>query len=101
GETPSRPGALDRYDAAVRESYIWKDLREVRNMRQAFGRGFWLGTALAGAMTASRGNFPPGTFRTERDAEQEVIVTDRARSYPKPDGKLTFDKLSSVFLSGN
>ena len=70
-------------------------------MRQAFGRGFWLGGALAGAMTASRGKFPPGDARTEPDADQELIRTNRARRYPAPDGKLTFDKLSSVFLSGN
>jgi electron-transferring-flavoprotein dehydrogenase len=101
GETPSRPGALGSYDDAIRQSFVWKDLYRVRNMRQAFGRGFWLGSALAGAMTASRGAFPPGPFRTERDAEQGLVMTDRAQSYPKPDGKLTFDKLSSVFLSGN
>jgi electron-transferring-flavoprotein dehydrogenase len=70
-------------------------------MRQAFGRGFWLGGAMAGAMTASRGKFPPGDSGTEPDADQALIRTDRARSYPAPDGKLTFDKLSSVFLSGN
>src|SRR5207249_4322896 len=101
GETPSRPGALERYDAAVRDSFIWKDLSEVRNMRQAFGRGFWLGSALAGAMTVTRGAFPPKPIRTEPDAEAELIVTDRAKRYPQPDGKLTFDKLSSVYLSGN
>ena len=70
-------------------------------MRQAFGRGFWLGGALAGAMTATKGHFPPGNARTERDTEQELIHTDRAQRYPAPDGKLTFDKLSSVFASGN
>ena len=52
-------------------------------------------------MTVTKGRFPPGPFRTEPDAEQEIIATDRAASYPAPDGKLTFDKLSSVFLSGN
>jgi electron-transferring-flavoprotein dehydrogenase len=101
GETPGRRGALARYDESLRESFVWRDLRQVRNMRQAFGRGFWLGGALAGAMTASRGAFPPGNARTERDADQELIRTDRAASYPSADGKLTFDKLSSVFLSGN
>jgi electron-transferring-flavoprotein dehydrogenase len=101
GESVGRPGALSSYDEAVRQSFVWRDLEEVRNMRQAFGHGFWLGGALAGAMTASRGKFPPGDARTEPDAEQELIRTDRARSYPAPDGKLTFDKLSSVFLSGN
>jgi electron-transferring-flavoprotein dehydrogenase len=101
-----RPGsspatALGTYDDALRESFIWEDLQEVRNMRQAFGRGFWLGGALAGAMTATKGRFPPGDAATDRDAEQDIIFTGRARSYPAPDGKLTFDKLSSVFASGN
>jgi electron-transferring-flavoprotein dehydrogenase len=101
GEAPGRRGALAPYDEAIRQSFIWSDLRRVRNMRQAFGRGFVVGGMLAGAMTMSRGAFPPVTFRTEPDAEQELIRTDRAARYPNPDGQLTFDKLSSVFLSGN
>jgi electron-transferring-flavoprotein dehydrogenase len=101
GQTPWTPGALAAYDDALRQSFIWKDLQEVRNMRQAFGRGFWMGGMLAGAMTATTGHFPPGNTRTERDSEQELIRTDRANTYPAPDGKLTFDKLSSVFASGN
>jgi electron-transferring-flavoprotein dehydrogenase len=101
GQTPWTPGALAGYDDALRQSFIWKDLQEVRNMRQAFGRGFWMGGALAGMMTATKGRFPGGESRTERDIEHELIRTDRARSYPASDGKLTFDKLSSVFASGN
>ena len=69
-------------------------------MRPAFGHGFWLGGALAGAMTATQGALPAAATRsTEPDAEQELIRTDRAARYPAPDGKLTFDKLSSVFAS--
>ena len=101
GEAVGRRGALASYDEAIKQSFVWRDLAQVRNMRQAFGRGFWLGGALAGAMTASRGKFPPGDARTEPDADQELIRTNRARDYPAADGKLTFDKLSSVFLSGN
>ncbi|MDQ2983175.1 MAG: electron transfer flavoprotein-ubiquinone oxidoreductase [Actinomycetota bacterium] len=101
GEAPGRREALAPYDEAVRQSFVWEELKRVRNMRQAFGRGFWLGGALAGAMTASRGAFPPTDLRTEPDSEHDLFVTDRAKSYPPPDGKLTFDKLSSVFLSGN
>src|SRR6476646_9614163 len=56
---------------------------------------------MAGAMTATRGAFPPGDSSTEPDADHDVIRTDRAKSYPAADGKLTFDKLSSVFASGN
>jgi electron-transferring-flavoprotein dehydrogenase len=101
GESPGRRGSLAAYDEAVKQSFVWSELEQVRNMRQAFGRGFWLGGALAGAMTASRGRFPPGDARTEPDAEHELLRTDRAKDYPAPDGRLTFDKLSSVFLSGN
>jgi electron-transferring-flavoprotein dehydrogenase len=101
GESPGRRGALAGYDEALEESFVWRDLRQVRNMRPAFGRGFWLGGAMAGAMTVSRGAFPHGDAELEPDAEQELIRTDRAKRYPAPDGKLTFDKLSSVFLSGN
>ncbi len=101
GESPGRPGALAGYDDSIRESFVWNDLRKVRNMRPAFARGFWLGGALAGAMTASLGKFPPRDMGLERDAEQDLITTGRARSYPAPDGALTFDKLSSVFASGN
>ncbi len=101
GQTPSTPGALASYDESLRQSFVWQDLQEVRNMRQAFGRGFWVGGALAGMMTASKGRFPPADLETDRDADQDLITTDRARSYPAPDGKLTFDKLSSVYASGN
>ena len=36
-----RRGALDGYDESIRESFVWKDLWRVRNMRPAFGKGFW------------------------------------------------------------
>ena len=101
GETPTRTGALGGYDRALRESFIWSDLRRVRNMRPAFGRGFVAGVGLSGAATASFGRFPPGDSKLEPDADAELFRTDRAASYPTPDGKLTFDKLSSVYLSGN
>ena len=97
----SARSSLASYDDALRASWLWSDLREVRNMRQAFGRGFYVGGAMASAMTATKGKFPPGTLATERDAEQSLFTTGRASSYPAPDGKLTFDKLSSVFASGN
>jgi electron-transferring-flavoprotein dehydrogenase len=101
GEAVGRRGALDSYDRSIRDSFVWKDLQRVRNMRPAFGRGFWLGGALAGAMTATLGRFPPRDYPLERDSEHDLITTARAARYPAPDGKLTFDKLSSVFASGN
>src|SRR3954449_4304785 len=101
GQTPATPGALAGYDETLRESFVWKDLQEVRNMRPAFGRGLILGGALAGAMTATKGRFPRRDLGLERDADLDLVQTDRAKSSPAPDGKLTFDKLSSVFASGN
>jgi electron-transferring-flavoprotein dehydrogenase len=99
GATPAT--ALASYDAAVRDSFIWSDLEEVRDMRQVFSRGFFVGGALASAMTASKGKITIGKLQAEHDAEQPLLRTDRASRYPVPDGKLTFDKLSSVFASGN
>jgi electron-transferring-flavoprotein dehydrogenase len=99
GATPAT--ALSAYDDAIRKSFIHSDLHEVRDMRQVFGRGFFVGGALASAMTVSKGRLDLGKMRAEPDAEQPLLRTSRAQQYPTPDGKLTFDKLSSVFLSGN
>jgi len=99
GHTPAT--ALSSYDDAVRDSFIWQDLYEVRNMRQVFGHGFFVGGALASAMTISKGRAEIGKMSAEPDADQPLLVTDRDAGYPTPDGTLTFDKLSSVFASGN
>ena len=69
---PASTTALASYDDAVRSSFIWQDLYEVRDMRQVFGRGFFAGAAFAGAMTLSKGPLiptsvwyavPPGRIR--------------------------------------
>ena len=99
GATPAT--ALSSYDDAIRDSFVWRDLEEVRDMRQVFGHGFFAGGALASAMTASKGRIDVGKMHAEPDAEQPLLRSSRASRYPAPDGKLTFDKLSSVFLSGN
>jgi electron-transferring-flavoprotein dehydrogenase len=101
GRTAWEPGALESYDAALRESYIWRDLERVRNMRPAFRHGFVRGAALAGVAMNTLGKLPPKDLSLERDAEVPVFVGSRDRAYPQPDGKLFFDKLSSVYLSGN
>jgi len=101
GRTPWTPGALAPYDAALRESYVWKDLERVRNMRPAFQHGFVRGALLAGVSMNTLGKLPPGNLELEADAEVPVFVGNRGRQYPQPDGRLFFDKLSSVYLSGN
>jgi electron-transferring-flavoprotein dehydrogenase len=94
-----RPDALWHYDDQLRASEIWSDLYKVRNMRQAFSRGLVVGGALAGMMDVTRGAMPGGRWAVHEDRSVPLFVGER--SYPAPDGKLTFDKLSSVFLSGN
>ena len=101
GEVAHRRGALDAYDASLRASYVWKELAEVRNMRQVFDKGFFMGGALASAMTITKGKLPPKDYDTHPNADAPLIRTGRAAQYPAPDGTLTFDKLSSVFASGN
>jgi electron-transferring-flavoprotein dehydrogenase len=93
------PGALDAYDLAVRSSEISRDLYRVRNMRQAFSAGLLRGGAVAGLMHVSGGTLPGRAREFHPDAEEEM--RSFGRSYAEPDGSLTFDKLSSVYLSGN
>jgi electron-transferring-flavoprotein dehydrogenase len=92
---------LSAYDATVRSSTIESELYRSRNMRQPFTKGFLAGAAIANAMELSGGRLPGGHWRNHSDAEVGVFIGERDKSYPRPDGKLTFDKLSSVFLSGN
>src|SRR3954452_1660007 len=92
---------LSAYDAAVADSDIEKDIYRSRNMRQVFARGFFMGGALANAAEISGGKLPPGKLHTHDDAGVDVFVGNRHKRYPKPDGKMYFDKLSSVFATGN
>ena len=89
------------YDDAVHDSEIGKDLYESRNMKQPFGRGLIVGGAITNAMVVTKGRLPGGHWPTHRDAEQPLMLTDRHKRYPRPDGKYTFDKLSGVFTTGN
>jgi electron-transferring-flavoprotein dehydrogenase len=101
GQDLAAPDALAGYDRRVQSSHIWSDLKKVRNMRQALGKGFAVGGPIGGLMDISRGALPPGNWQFHSDAEAAVEPNPGKRVYPAPDGKLTFDKLSSVFLSGN
>ena len=101
GGTAWEPGGLDSYDREIRESFIWRDLERVRNMRPAFHKGFLRGSIGAGIATASLGKVPRKNRKVVADADAAVTDQSAGKSYPKPDGVVTFDKLSSVFLSGN
>jgi electron-transferring-flavoprotein dehydrogenase len=92
---------FESYEEKVRNSAIEKDLKESRNMRQPFSKGFFMGGAIASAMTVTKGAFPGGHWKQEHDSEIEVDLGRAGDMYPKPDNELTFNKLDSVFLSGN
>ncbi len=91
--------ALGGFDAAVKDSFIYRDLYRRRNMRLTFKSGFYTGGVKAGLMTVTKGAFPGRKIDIEEDAAEpkEVVPT----SETKPDGKLTFTKLDGVFRSGN
>jgi electron-transferring-flavoprotein dehydrogenase len=92
---------LEGYDRRVRESVIEEDLYRSRNMRQPFSKGFFVGGAIASAMTITRGFFPNGKWDYEPDDEVGLAPGGASARYPEPDNELTFNKLDSVFLSGN
>jgi electron-transferring-flavoprotein dehydrogenase len=92
---------LDAYDERVRKSAIGNDLFESRNMRQPFSKGFFVGGAMASAMTITKGVFPGGRWKYEPDTEIAMSDGGASADYPEPDNELTFNKLDSVFLSGN
>jgi electron-transferring-flavoprotein dehydrogenase len=93
--------SLTNYERAVDESSIGKELYQVRNTRQAFQRGFVVGSLLAGPSIMSKGKVPPGREAWHRDDAEPMFVGDTRAGYPKPDNKYTFDKLSSVYITGN
>ncbi|MBW8058863.1 MAG: hypothetical protein FVQ78_00730 [Solirubrobacterales bacterium] len=92
---------FEAYDEKVHNSAIEKDMYRSRNMRQPFSKGFFAGGVIAAAMTITKGAFPGGHWTQEDDAENEMQIGSAAEKYPKPDNELTFNKLDSVFLSGN
>jgi electron-transferring-flavoprotein dehydrogenase len=92
---------LSAYEEAVADSVIGKDLYEQRNTRQPFQKGLLKGMPLVGLMILTKGRFPGGRWKLHRNDAQPMFVGKTRDGYPKPDGKYTFDKLSSVFLSGN
>ena len=87
------------YDEAIKNSEVWKDLWRIRNFRPSFQKGFVYGAIANGLSMLTRGKLPKKVSLTADRDEPVFIGPDR--NYPKPDGEYIFDKLSSVFLSGN
>ena len=92
---------FENYERRVKDSIIERDLWQSRNMRQPLSKGLIFGGIMGSLMVATKGAFPGGHWKNEDDAEVPVEIDGAAKNYPKPDNKYIFDKLNSVFLSGN
>ncbi|MBP6718535.1 MAG: electron transfer flavoprotein-ubiquinone oxidoreductase [Rhodoferax sp.] len=92
---------LSAYPEAFEKSWLYTELNKSRNFKTWFKKGLTVGTLMSGIeQFVLKGNIPWTIHRDKPDhlylkpaAECQPIV------YPKPDGKLTFDRLSSVFIS--
>lgn len=92
-----------RYTPLVRQSWLWAELRGVRNIRPAFARwGNRFGALYAGIDAMIFKGRTPWTLHFQHDDCETLdpASLDAPIDYPKPDGKVTFDLPSSVFLSG-
>jgi electron-transferring-flavoprotein dehydrogenase len=97
----ARPAVLETYPKRLRESWVWPELHAARNIRPGFKKfGFWGGLANAAFETYVTRGHSPWTLKHHADHDQLARHISAAPiDYPKPDGVLTFDRLSSVFLS--
>ncbi len=91
---------LESYPAALQASWLWDELYRARNIRPSFHKGFWFGLGYSAVDTFVFRGKAPWTFHHHEDHKalkpaKECPPID----YPKPDGQITFDRLSSVFLS--
>jgi len=88
------------YSGQLKKNWLWDELHGVRNIRPAFKWGLWGGIAYGAIDTFLFRGKAPWTLGHHDDHSQLGYKTAYAKiDYPKPDGKLTFDRLSSVFLS--
>lgn len=96
----SEPFELSSYSEKVKQSWLAQELYLVRNIRPAFNFGLIPGLINAAFETYISRGHSPWTLKNHAD-HSTLIPAKKAKKiyYPKPDGKLTFDKLSSVFLS--
>ncbi len=93
-------GAAADYRSAIAASWVWDELRRVRNIRPSFRWGLWGGLAYSALDTyVFRGNAPWTMHHHADHLQLDKAADSTPILYPKPDGKITFDRLSSVFIS--
>ena len=97
-ETP--PDEVTAYREKMESSWVWDELKAVRNIRPGFQKGLWSGLANAAWETYVTRGQGSKTLRNHADnATLRTVSDSKPIDYPKPDGRLTFDRLSSVFVS--
>ena len=92
---------LASYPDSFSQSWLYEELYRARNFKPWMSKGLYTGTLMVGVDQVVFGGRAPWTLH-HKHADNETLAkkTDVAPiAYPKPDGKLTFDRLSSVFVS--
>jgi electron-transferring-flavoprotein dehydrogenase len=98
---PDAPREVTGYAERLKRTWLWDELHRVRNIRPSFYWGLWSGVLYAGIDQYVFQGKAPWTFRIHADHTQLGKASEHKRiDYPKPDGVVSFDKLSSVYLSG-
>ena len=98
--TSDAAAVLETYPDALKRTWLWDELYRVRNVRPSFHAGLWLGIAYSALDTYVLRGRAPWTFKNHADHERLKPADACAKiEYPKPDGVISFDKLSSVFIS--
>jgi electron-transferring-flavoprotein dehydrogenase len=84
----------------LEQTWVWDELRRARNIRPGFRWGLWAGLANAAFDTYALRGKAPWTLHHRAD-HRRLVPAGAARpiDYPRPDGEVTFDRLSSVFIS--
>nr|WP_175745743.1 electron transfer flavoprotein-ubiquinone oxidoreductase [Burkholderia ambifaria] len=92
---------LNAYPDAFKQSWLYTELYRARNFKQWMAKGLYFGTLMVGLEQKVMGGNVPWTLH-HKHADHEMLKPASQCTpieYPKPDGKLTFDRLSSVFIS--
>jgi electron-transferring-flavoprotein dehydrogenase len=92
---------LDAYSTAFQDSWLFDELYQARNFKQWTSKGLYVGTLMVNVEQTLLGGKFPWTLH-HRHADHECLRPAsecKPIDYPKPDGRLTFDRLSSVFIS--
>ena len=88
------------YPERLKKTWVWDELHRVRNIRPSFHKGLWGGLIYSGIDTYLFRGKAPWTFHHKADhAALQPKSQFTPIDYPKPDGEISFDRNSSVFLS--